>query len=164
MRKILRTVEAEIGIAADELGVDPELMLAIATIESALRPHAYRYEPGFWLRYLANNPAYRGEHPGRVSASYGVMQVMYPTAVDHGFTGTPEDLFNVAVNVREGAKILKALLSQADGNVWEAVAAYNGGWGGRRLPAPMDYADRVRAVYQRFKRRMNNEPRAIMGE
>lgn len=64
---------------------------AIAIVESNLDPKAYRFEPGFWERYLKNNPEWSDKDPKRVSASYGVMQLMYTTAWLLGFRGEPED-------------------------------------------------------------------------
>src|SRR5271166_6868254 len=62
----------------------------------------YRYEPAFWDHYLAGKTEY-GPPPGvsleahkhRISASYGLMQVMYATAVsEFNFASEPEALLD----------------------------------------------------------------------
>jgi hypothetical protein len=97
----------------------------------------YRYEPGFWDRYLAGKPEWAppSEHPAcleahkrRVSASYGIVQVMYPTAVELGFGGEPEALFEPSRSLHYGAKLLrKKLDGPAKGDMRDALAAYNTG-------------------------------------
>jgi soluble lytic murein transglycosylase-like protein len=106
----------------------------------------YRYEPGFWRRYLARKKAYQPAahvaadpaafelHKRRVSASYGLCQIMYATARDFHYRGEPEGLLDPMVNLRLGARILARYKR---GHTWRAaLLRYNGG--GR--PA---YADEV---------------------
>lgn len=143
----LRPISQVVREAAEEWGFDPLVLQAIVETESSGRPHAYRFEPGFWLKYLRDNVAYAGCEPGRVSASYGLMQVMYPTAVDLGFEGEPEELFAPAVGLEWGCRALARFLRWAQGDIWVAVAAYNGGWGGRSKDAPLRYQARVREKY-----------------
>jgi len=63
----------------------------------------------------------------RIAASYGLMQLMYPTAVAAGHRAAPEDLFDPEVNVPIGVKVLKGKLAAYGGNEQDAVAAYNAG-------------------------------------
>jgi len=137
--------------AAAAAGADSLMIKAIIAVESAWKPSAYRYEPGFWQRYLAAHPDYAGCEPRRVSASYGLMQIMYPTAVDMGYEGEPEGLFSPSLNLRFGIGFLMTLIAKAGGDAWEAIAAYNGGWGGRKGKDPQAYAVKVRQVYDALK-------------
>jgi soluble lytic murein transglycosylase-like protein len=145
----------EIAAAAAAHGLEPLLVAAVVEQESATRFHAYRYEPDFFVRYLASNPAYMHREPREVSASYGLMQIMYPTAVDHGFTGEPWDLFAPEASLHWGCRYLAHLLDWA-GTTYRglqtakraavlrtALAAYNGGQGGAHAPAAVAYAAQV---------------------
>ncbi len=55
-------------------------------------PQAYRYEP-VYTRYIQNKAAWKSnpyyDSPKRISASYGLMQIMYTTAYSVGFRGKP---------------------------------------------------------------------------
>jgi len=137
---------AEIVAAAKTHGLDPDLVEALVLVESSGRTHAYRYEPAFWTRYLATNPAYQHLNPERVSASYGLMQIMFPVAVEVGYTAhDPEYLFVPSIGLEYGCRKLAALLRWAHGSVPQALAAYNGGQGGNAAPPYRNqpYVDRV---------------------
>jgi soluble lytic murein transglycosylase-like protein len=111
----MKSLDQQITEAAQAASLDPLLVQAVIAQESSGRPWAYRFEPLFWERYLKDNPRWADADPGRVSASYGLMQVMFPTAVDYGFTGTPEDLFNIETNLTYGCKVLKAMVVRFHG-------------------------------------------------
>jgi soluble lytic murein transglycosylase-like protein len=145
--------EDEVRAAAEAHGLDPKLVKAVCMVESSGRTNAYRYEPAFWLRYLAKNPAFQNQNPRRVSASYGLMQVMYPTAVQHGFKASPEMLFCPMVGLTSGCQHLKFLLDRCNGNVEQALAQYNGGAGGNEQPPYRNgpYAAKVLRWYEEFK-------------
>ena len=139
------TYRSAIAEAADAYGLDPRVVEAVVAVESSGRTHAYRYEAGFWSKYLAHHPDYRGAVPERVSASYGLMQVMYPVAREMGFPGEPEMLFVPATGLAYGCRKLAALLQWADGDLVRALCAYNGGRVGNTTPPFRNqaYADRV---------------------
>lgn len=86
------------------------LLKAVASVESSLNERAYRFEPGFWERHLKNTPEWSGQDPNVVSASYGLMQLMWTTAWQLGFRGNQEDLWNPVYNVELGAKLIRMLL------------------------------------------------------
>jgi soluble lytic murein transglycosylase-like protein len=116
-----------IARAADKHGLDPQLVEAVVRAESSGNPRAYRYEPAFWDRYLKDKQKYKHEQPRRVSASYGLMQLMFPTASDElGFEGEPEDLFNIDINLDLGCALL-VKNRKWGGSMEAALAAYNGG-------------------------------------
>ena len=136
---------AEIAAAAKPYGLDPDLLEALVIVESSGRADAFRYEPGYYARYLANNPAYEGKNPRRVASSYGLCQVMYPTALQYGFRrdAEPEMLFLPGVNLDLGARILSNLLARYGGNVESALQAYNGGPGNVGSAATVAYSRKV---------------------
>lgn len=132
--------------------LDPDLVEAIVMVESyGGRADAFRHEPGFWTKYLADNPRYAGKNPRRVSSSYGLMQVMYPTAVDLGFRHEPEMLFLPGMNLDYGTKYLASLMKRFDGNTELAVRAYNGGPGGARKAITAPYWRKVQAALKKIK-------------
>lgn len=140
---------AQIVDAAKRHGLDADLIEGIVVVESSGKPYAYRFEPAFWQHYLANNAEYSGANPERVSASYGLMQIMYSVAKEHGFTSPdPEHLFVPDIGLEYGCRLIAQLLAWAKGNVTQALAAYNGGEGGNSV-APFRnqaYADKVIAA------------------
>lgn len=133
----------EIETAAREHGLDPNVIEAIVVVESSGQADAFRFEPGFWKRRLANHPDYAGAIPRRVSSSYGLLQIMYSTAREHGFNAEPEYLFIPHVNLDLGCRVLKGLLKWADGDLAKALEAYNGGKGSVGSEATTRYASKV---------------------
>jgi len=93
-------VQALVRDAAKRAGVDPALLLAVASAESG-------FDPG------AVSPA----------GAVGVMQLMPSTAKALGIANP----YDPASNVRGGALYLHALLARFGGDVRLAVAAYNAG-------------------------------------
>ena len=97
----------------------PKLLLkALAIRESALQPDAYRYEPKFWEKYLKDNPEWEGEDPAKVSASWGLCQLMFVVAVELGFgkNRTGEELCDPVVNIELAAKKLRL--------IWDTLNKY----------------------------------------
>lgn len=119
----------DVQLQAERHDLDPLLVEAVCLTESSGLTTAYRFEPLFWERYLKHNPAYDGANPRRVSASYGLMQCMFPTAVEFGMTPTepPEYLFVPLIGLDYGCRVLKERLEWAKGDMESALAAYNGG-------------------------------------
>jgi soluble lytic murein transglycosylase-like protein len=141
---------SEVEAIAISHDLDPDLVQAVCEVESSGKTHAYRYEPAFWTRYMAGNPEWDGANPERVSASYGLMQVMLLTAIEHGYprADAPEHLFIPLVGLEYGCKVLarrikkaKSLAPDVSGEIRlrAALASYNGGWRGNE---PDDLPDR----------------------
>lgn len=113
------------------------LLKAVAMRESSLNERAYRFEPGFWERYLKDKPEWKDQDPKIVSASYGLMQLMWTTAWGLGFRGTQEDLWNPVYNIELGAKLIRKILDSITtpemaeyfwlSPIAIALARYNGG-------------------------------------
>lgn len=142
----MTSYRAEIENMCALFHLDPDLIEAIVVTESAGKTHAYRYEPGFWHRYMKDKPQWDGANPARVSSSYGLMQIMYPVALENGFQeNAPEYLFVPTIGLYWGCKHFRSLLDWAKQNVEQALAAYNGGKRGNEAPPYRNqwYVDRV---------------------
>lgn len=142
--------------AAELNQLQPVQLAAVVMQESAGDVRAHRYEPGYWDRYLAGKPDWAPPPNSgagaaelwerRVSASYGLCQLMYPTAVWilGGTPFEPEELFEPGFNCDLGAKLLRMHLVK--GLTWrQALAAYNTGRGRDDLT---QYDDHVLAKEQ----------------
>lgn len=113
--------------AALRTGLPPEFVASVAKVESAMRPDAVSPK-----------------------GAIGVMQLMPATAKQLG--ADPHDL---AQNIDAGARLLRDLLVQYDGDVVKALSAYNAGPGAvaryRGMP-PYDetrrYVNKVIGAYQ----------------
>lgn len=145
----------------------PKLWLkAVGTVESGLMQRAFRHEPGFWDRYLKNNPEWNWRDRAEVSSSYGIMQLMYTTAWQLGFRGSGEDLYDPVVNIELGSKLLRQIVDRVirDGCVTRfiwlsplnvSLARYNGGMS--RNPDEkgelrnQKYVDKVLRAYSELK-------------
>jgi soluble lytic murein transglycosylase-like protein len=119
--------------AAEEFGLAPSLVEAVVMVESSGRPNAYKYEPGFWLKYMAHQPQFQGKDRKVWSASYGLMQTMVTTAMSHGFSGEPDVLKNPHVSLFYGCTHLKGLIKSSGGDVEQALCRYNGGDRGNKV-------------------------------
>jgi len=130
----LDAYKAEIAAAAADFGVDTALLRAVIHAESAFNPMA-----------VSNKGA------------QGLMQLMPGTATDLGVT----DAFDVAQNIRGGARYLSQLLKSFNGDAQLATAAYNAGPGAvqkyRGVP-PYDetqvYVQRVATLRDRYQKAM----------
>jgi soluble lytic murein transglycosylase-like protein len=136
-----RFYKEQIRDVAQTYGLDPALIAAICWQESSFCANAYRFEPNFWNRYLKQNAKYRHLNPARVSASYGLMQIMFPLVHEDRLASNddwaPEHLFEPEPNLHTGCAWFKGLLEWAHAKTEDrqlalkaAIASYNGGRGG----------------------------------
>ena len=141
--KSIRHYRKEILKKADKYDLDPSLIAAIVLVESSGNPYAIRVEPAFWRRYGATyqkiiapgHPARRWlKYPEVFASSYGLMQIMFGVAVEHGCrVRFPTELLKPDLNLEFGCKILAKKIKIKQ-NIEEGVLAYNGG-GNPRYPA-----------------------------
>lgn len=154
--------DKEFCMMAKKYGLSKLLLKSMAMIESSLNPKAYRYEPGFWKRYLKDNPEWNKKDPAKVSASWGLMQLMYTTAWGLGWRGEAEDLEIPVINIELGAKLMAKLIKQftPQKHYWLrpvdfALARYNGGSyknpDENQVLRQQKYVDKVMAVYAKLK-------------
>jgi Soluble lytic murein transglycosylase and related regulatory proteins (some contain LysM/invasin domains) len=132
---------------ATDFGLDCNLVEAVVIAESNGCTDAFRFESGFYDLYLKDKPEYATLLPRRASSSYGLMQVMYPTAREYGFGELPELLFLPDVGLKFGCMHLRKMLRLCNGDVRYALASYNGGFGNRQKTTPLRYAARVLKLY-----------------
>jgi len=128
-----------IEMVARDNGVDPSLVKAVALVESGFNPKATS-----------------------AKGARGLMQLMPATAKQYGVS----NLHDPYQNLSAGAKHLRELLDQYDGNVTLALAAYNAGSGAVKryggVPAyaeTQDYVKKVQTKMGRTPRR--NEGRLV---
>lgn len=120
---------AEVHAIASRHRLDPDVVTAVCLVESSGRTAAYRHEPAFFLRYMAGKLEWEGENPDRVSASYGLMQVLYVVARELGYPRSepPEGLFVPTCGLEYGCRAFADRMAWAKGDLKAALAAYNGG-------------------------------------
>jgi soluble lytic murein transglycosylase-like protein len=88
-----------------EFSLEIELIKALIQTESSFNERAYRFEPGFYDRYIRNQSKYMDHKyyglPRIISASYGLTQIMYTTAEELGFINIePEILYDPKANIK----------------------------------------------------------------
>jgi soluble lytic murein transglycosylase-like protein len=119
--------DAQIERAARESGLSPELIRAVVQVESGFDP-------------LAVSP----------KGAQGLMQLMPATAARYGVA----DAFDPLENLLGGARHLRDLLREFDGDLSLALAAYNSGAGAVRrhggIPAYRETRDYVKKVQRRM--------------
>ncbi|PIE82263.1 MAG: hypothetical protein CSA10_00960 [Cardiobacteriales bacterium] len=127
-----RGLAAQINEIATNIGVDPFLVHAVISAESAYKSRAI-------------------SHAG----AQGLMQLMPATASRFGVT----DPFNTGQNIRGGTTYLKWLLQEFNGNLELAIAGYNAGEGnvrkyGYKIPPFIEtraYVPKVLEYYRRYR-------------
>jgi soluble lytic murein transglycosylase-like protein len=115
--------------AANRHGIDPELVLAVVSVESAFRPEAVSPK-----------------------GAQGLMQLMPRTAASLGV----EDAFDPEQNLDGGTRHLGGLLALYGGDVERALAAYNAGEGAVArhggIPPFRETREYVRKVLERYRK------------
>jgi len=132
-KRIWNTYQQPILAASQKHGVSVPTIIATIATESSGNPKAYRYEPAFYERYLKDkspwteSPYYSESE--RISASYGLMQIMYTTAYNAGFRGQPEDLYDPATAIDISTAYIASAFQRKQ-HQWDPpkiACAYNAG-------------------------------------
>lgn len=121
----IRQWSPQIFAAAQEYGLDPDLIAAIIREESHGDPFAESY-----------------------LGAVGLMGVM-PSGPGMEFRPSPEALKRPNINVNWGAAIFAEIIRQSGGDIFAALAAYNGGWELVNTRVPQSYAENVLHYYGR---------------
>ncbi len=126
----------DVALAARQYQLDPALIRAVIHAESA-----------FKMRALSK------------AGAKGLMQLMPGTAKDMGV----DDPFNAQQNIRGGSRYLAQLLSQFDGDIDLACAAYNAGpttvmqySGIPPYPETQAYVMRVKILLKRYQKALSS--------
>lgn len=98
-----------INAASVKYGVPVPWIQAVIQTESSWNPQAYRAEPQIG------------------DASYGLMQLLYRTAQGLGFAGPADKLFDPAINIDLGTKLLSQLRARWGDDFRAIYSAYNSG-------------------------------------
>jgi len=117
--------------AAAAQSLDPALVCAVIEQESGWNPWAMRYEPAFFVKYVANlytnNKISASEAYAR-GFSWGLMQVMGQVAREAGFDGTfLSALCDPEQGLTTGCKVLRRKFDAMAGDAPRALLAWNGG-------------------------------------
>jgi soluble lytic murein transglycosylase-like protein len=125
-----------------------ELVCAVCEQESDWDANAIRYEPAFYDRYVYPMALKRAisETEARARAfSWGLMQTMGEVAREFGFAGKfLSELCDPGKGIEMGCKVLSHKLAVNQGNVANALLAWNGGGNPR-------YPEQVLARVERYK-------------
>lgn len=124
-----------IKIASEE-GVDPAIALAIAEQESGFNPNA-------------RNKSSRED-------SLGMFQINTKAHPDYKGGYNPE------ANTRYAVRMIKKLLQKTNGNIPQAMAAYNGGWGGKNSTQAQNYAKQAFGRIGKYASVSNNADKIVM--
>ncbi|HVL67211.1 MAG TPA: transglycosylase SLT domain-containing protein [Vicinamibacterales bacterium] len=171
------SVRPLIEAVARGAGLDPDLVDAVVRKESSGVTWAWNPEPHYrFLWDVKQQKPFRRLTPEEIKsetppadfpclagdrdqewwaqqASWGLMQVMGGVAREQGFRGGYiNQLHDPEVGLFYGVRVLRALILWADGNLHQALAAYNGGRGGWTAEQPQRYATSVLQILERIRK------------
>lgn len=116
----------------------PELICGQIERESTWNPWQIRYEDGFYTKYIEKMIAsHELTDPTEERArafSWGLMQVMGEVAREMGYTDHLAQLCDPATGIEVGCRALAHKIATNEGNLADALLAYNGG-GNKQYPA-----------------------------
>jgi hypothetical protein len=108
--KVWNTYREYIIETSDKYGVEPQLIYATIMTESRGNPNSYRYEPRLG------------------TASYGLGQILYTTALSLGYEGNPEGLYDPKTNIDLIGRYHKRSLDRwGEMDAYALTTAYNAG-------------------------------------
>jgi len=131
-----------VNASAEKYNVPPALILGHIKQESAFNQKAYRAEPSIG------------------DASIGLMQVLLGTAHEFSPNATEADMYDPAFNIDVGTAYIAKNLNRYNGNVLDAIAAYNAGTARKNSDGKyvnsqgvtnvQSYVDKVSANYKNY--------------
>lgn len=144
-----------ITVQSSNFSLEIALIKAVIDVESSFREDAYRFEPGFYDRYIKDKPRFVSHryynNPEIISASYGLMQVMFTTAEELGFNGSALELYDPKLNIMYGCKLLRIKINHF--GVPLGILAYNSGsprTGDPKKEKNYSYLKKVAKKYNKF--------------
>lgn len=127
MRLVSEKTRILIEAVADKYQIDPDLIEAMVMRESSDTTGATRYEPGFNAQYITRLKLPDDEGKKR-STSYGLLQIMYQSAIEDGFKGVAEDLIIPEIGLEWGVKHFSGKIKKyGQKDINRAISAYNAG-------------------------------------
>lgn len=135
-----------------ENGNMTKLLWALNMIEASGSAKAKkRHEPNFYKKYLKGKKQWSESEKKwgaeAISSSYGPWQIMYPTAVQYGYKGSPSDLEKPEVSLPFVQKYVGSLSKKFNGDIEKVFSAYNAGEGG--VGTNPDYTKKALDHYKR---------------
>lgn len=117
--------------SATKYGIDPDLALAIASVESSLNPFVMRYETNYRWLYHVSDFAYKLKVTDLTEEtlqkfSYGLFQVMGSLVREYGYDDYLPKLLDPVINADYGCRHIKSLLVKFKTES-DAISAYNQG-------------------------------------
>ena len=129
MLNLMTDLDKKIYHISKDKSIDNRLLFATAKAESNFNNFAHRPEEEYWNKYMKQNaPAWVNQfkqiygakfEPDEktliflFSSSYGMCQIMYPTAILNGFKSlNPMELFDETTNLNIAANYLKHLYNK----------------------------------------------------
>lgn len=110
-------------------------LLFSATQASAIQKYINKYSERYHVNprlveaMIYVESSFRINVVGDDGCSHGLMQIQMSTARDEGFRGTRQQLIWPIYNIKYGVKYLRTLLAWTQGDVLQALDAYNRGIG-----------------------------------
>lgn len=153
----MRVDKSRLDIVTTELGSrmmlfefanETNLLRAIADIESTYGVNSNpRHEPAYCRGGKYFDGLLTQLYGCAAHCSYGPWQVMYPTACELGFIGTPEEMANPETNCLYAVRYLNARAAKAT-SIEQIARSYNGG-SINSTAVPQSYIDKLTAAYAR---------------
>lgn len=131
------------------------LLKAIAMNESSLGAYNLpRFEKAYSYNYnglYANRDLWK-RYGDWAAMSYSSWQIMYPTAVELGFTGSPIDLWHDATAINYVVELIKRrIIAKGATEIKQVFDAYNSG-SFKDLIVPKDYIEKGCKNYEMFRK------------
>ncbi|MFH1035139.1 MAG: transglycosylase SLT domain-containing protein [Pseudomonadota bacterium] len=147
--KTYRAILDHAGSLRAPSGLDPILLLmALAAVESSGGfNNQPRVEPAYRPGGRYCNQALYEKYGDDAAASWGPLQIMFVTARELGYQGTPQDLAEPSVSVPLAIALINRRIVGRGAQTLEQIAdGYNSGnFRDDKIPAP--YIAKVRAAY-----------------